>query len=473
MKDDQTLLGEYASGSEAAFQELVTRYANLVYSAAVRLVGGDAHLAEDVSQTVFIDLARMAKGLPQDRRLGGWLHRHTCFVAAKAVRGERRRQMREAQAAQMNPPQDHSEANLAEIAFVLDKAINRLSAVDRNAILLRFFEGLDFRSVGQALGMNEAAAQKRVARALDRLEVKLLRQGTACSAGVLGTVLGTNAVTAAPPGLAANLANTALAHASQNASAISLLKLMTITKSKVCVAAALVLASGVTCLLLEHQASARSGDLDQSLRRQARQIAQLAEDNQSLSNLAAQAKGSAESELIELQGLRREGEILHQQADALAKVQEKTRRAAPSERNKSQTMLQVGEMVWAKQESAQGWIRAFIGYAKAHNGQMPSSLEQARPYWPKDFSQRTGEAPDQYDLVYHGSLDSLTNLDVIVFREKNPWPYGNQAYGTGKFGRFYALANGQVQYCSSSDKTAVGNYDAYESAHLASQSSHE
>src|SRR5687768_381697 len=99
MSEAQQLLADYVkNGSETAFRELVSRYVDLVYSAAVRLVNGDIHLAEDVAQTVFADFARMARGLSPDVMIGGWLHRHTCFVASKTLRGERRRQLRERQA---------------------------------------------------------------------------------------------------------------------------------------------------------------------------------------------------------------------------------------------------------------------------------------------------------------------------------------------------------------------------------------
>src|SRR5881397_1351298 len=82
MTDSQRLLKDYAeNGSEPAFRELVSRYVDLVYSAAVRLVDGDTHLAEDIAQTVFVDLARKASNLPGEVMLGGWLHRHICFVA--------------------------------------------------------------------------------------------------------------------------------------------------------------------------------------------------------------------------------------------------------------------------------------------------------------------------------------------------------------------------------------------------------
>ena len=98
MTDQRTLLVEYAqTGSETAFRELVSRYVDLVYSTALRQVGGDCHLAEDVAQTVFLNLARKAGRLPHEVLLGGWLHRDTCHVAATLMRSQRRRVARETQ----------------------------------------------------------------------------------------------------------------------------------------------------------------------------------------------------------------------------------------------------------------------------------------------------------------------------------------------------------------------------------------
>src|SRR5712691_2846030 len=103
MPDGHQLLAEYVNaGSETAFGELVASYVDLVYSAAVRLLNNDTHLAEDVTQTVFTDLARMAPTLSPRVMLGGWLHRHACFVASKTMRAERRRQLREQIAVEMN-----------------------------------------------------------------------------------------------------------------------------------------------------------------------------------------------------------------------------------------------------------------------------------------------------------------------------------------------------------------------------------
>ena len=133
MTDSQTLLAEYAgSGSESAFRELVTRYIGLVYATALRLVEGDTHLAEDVAQTVFMDLARKARGLSSAVMLGGWLHRRTFNVAAPMMRAARRRQSREREAAQMSAMQDDPAADLEQIAPMLDEALTKLGQDDRD-----------------------------------------------------------------------------------------------------------------------------------------------------------------------------------------------------------------------------------------------------------------------------------------------------------------------------------------------------
>src|SRR5258706_6479973 len=113
MTESQALLADYVrSGAESAFRQLLTRYLDLVYSTAVRLVDGDTHRAKDVAQVVFSDLARMAGKLSGNTMLGGWLHRHTCFVARTVMRGERRRQIRERQAVEMNALNDQNESVL-------------------------------------------------------------------------------------------------------------------------------------------------------------------------------------------------------------------------------------------------------------------------------------------------------------------------------------------------------------------------
>src|SRR6266446_3226643 len=162
MAEDGQLLQQYMRDrSESAFGELVTRHIDLVYSAALRMAGGDIHLAKDVTQMVFIDLARKAWRLPRDVLLAGWLHRHTSYLAAKAVRTERRRKSREQTAMEMRALEDNTEPPWELIAPHLEEVLNQLSASDRDAIVLRFLKRQDFRAVGAALGISEETAQRR------------------------------------------------------------------------------------------------------------------------------------------------------------------------------------------------------------------------------------------------------------------------------------------------------------------------
>jgi len=105
---------------------------------------------------------------------------------------------------------DSSAASLARIAPILDHAITQLKPDDRVAILLRFFELRDLKSIGQVLGINEDTAQKRVSRALDKLRAILARQGIALSAAALGTALTSDTLAAAPATLAGTIAAAAL-----------------------------------------------------------------------------------------------------------------------------------------------------------------------------------------------------------------------------------------------------------------------
>jgi RNA polymerase sigma factor (sigma-70 family) len=253
MTDSQTLFAEYVrTGSETAFRELVTRYVDLVYSTALRMVEGDTHRAEDVAQVVFVDLARAARTLSSEVMLGGWLHRHTCFVAAKTMRGERRRQSRERQAVEMNALQDNPGVNFSLVAPILDEAINELGEADRTAVLLRFFEQHDFHAVGEALGSNEDAARMRVTRALNKLQGLLKRRGVTTSAATLSVVLSANAVQAAPAGLAATLTSASLAGVAMGTgTTLALLKLMAVTKLQLGIICSLVVAVG-TLVAIRH-----------------------------------------------------------------------------------------------------------------------------------------------------------------------------------------------------------------------------
>jgi RNA polymerase sigma factor (sigma-70 family) len=259
MTDSQQLLADYAANSsERAFRELVARYVDLVYSTAIRLVEGDTHRAKDVAQTVFLDLSRTAAKLAPYSQLGGWLHRHTCFVARTVIRGERRRQARERQAMEMSALNNHPDMALAEIAPVLDEAINELGADDRDAILLRFFEQRNLRSVGEALGINENVAQKRVARAVQELATLLRRRGFTLPAAALATGLAVGAVTAAPAGLALSIAGTVFAGVgAAGGTGLTSAKVAVMAKLKLGIVGVLVGVGAVTAIFLQHQSKAK------------------------------------------------------------------------------------------------------------------------------------------------------------------------------------------------------------------------
>src|SRR5688572_15478643 len=183
MKDDATLLADFARDrSEAAFAELVRRHVNFVYAAALRQVNGDTHLAQDVAQTVFIDLARKAGALSGHRVLAGWLFTSTRYAAAKCIRTEQRRRAREQEAYTMQET-DNTGENAAldwtRVRPALDAALADLGEADRTAILLRYLQDQSFGVVGARLALTENAARMRTERALDKLRAQLARRGVA------------------------------------------------------------------------------------------------------------------------------------------------------------------------------------------------------------------------------------------------------------------------------------------------------
>ncbi|MDP3071544.1 MAG: sigma-70 family RNA polymerase sigma factor [Opitutaceae bacterium] len=214
MLEDTELLRRYAANrTEADFAEIVRRQVNLVYSCALRQVNGDAHLAQDITQVVFTDLARKAESVASHRVLAGWLFTSTRFAAAKAVRGEQRRHAREAEAHLMEELSRDPAAQLdwARVRPVLDEVLGELSDGDREAILLRFFEGRDFAGVGARLNVNDNTARMRTERALDKLRALLERRGIKSTGAALAAALAHQAVVAAPAGLAVTVTGVALA----------------------------------------------------------------------------------------------------------------------------------------------------------------------------------------------------------------------------------------------------------------------
>ena len=277
MTDDGVLLREYArTSSESAFAELVLRHIALVYSTALRGAAGDEQLAQDVSQSVFIDLARKAASLSNRSVLTGWLYTSTCFAVAKAVRSECRRRKHEQEAQAMQEPiaGETHDPDWEQIGPVLNSVMLDLNAADREALLLRFFERSSLAEIGRRLGWSENAARMRVDRALERLRGLLRRRGVTSSAAGLGLLLTHQAVSAAPVGLAAAITSASLGSAAA-AGSQSLLGLLVMSKAKIIAISAVVAAGVAMPVVLQYQTNAGlRAELD-SLRAQMAQLPQL------------------------------------------------------------------------------------------------------------------------------------------------------------------------------------------------------
>ena len=193
---DGELLRAYAeTQSDAAFSEIVRRYQNMVYTAALRQVG-NAATAEDLTQAVFIVLSRKASGLSRDTILSGWLFRAVRFAAMDIQKTGRRREERERSV--VMDAGEETDARWEEIAPWLDDGLAELGERDRDAVLLRFFDQKPWSEVGAALRMNENSARVRVTRALDKLRFWFAKRGISVSVVALGGLLTANAVQAAP-----------------------------------------------------------------------------------------------------------------------------------------------------------------------------------------------------------------------------------------------------------------------------------
>lgn len=213
MDNDTQLLRRYVrQRDETAFATLVRRRLGLVYSVALRRVGGDSHLAEDVAQKVFIDLARKAASLSGRTTLTGWLYVSTHHASAAVARSECRRKIRESenQAMPTTLPESTPEPDLNRLRLTLDEVIVALRDDEREAIALRFFESRSFAEIGTALRLSEEAARKRLDRALDKLRVALSRRGLTSTSLALTATLGELGASVVPAGLAAQIAGGAL-----------------------------------------------------------------------------------------------------------------------------------------------------------------------------------------------------------------------------------------------------------------------
>jgi len=427
MTTDSELLGRFTrSGAEDAFAELVRRHVNLVYSAALRQVGGDTHLAQDAAQTVFADLARKAPALTRRASLTGWLYTSARFAAANIVRAERRRHGREEKfMRERNEPSP--ELEWGKLRPVLDEVMHGLNETDREAILLRYFENRSFREIGVRCGLNENAARKRVERALERLRGLLGKAGVT-TAAALASLISTHAVQVAPANLAATLTATSLASAGTET--FLFWNILNLTKAKIALGALLVIGTSAA-LVVGEQARRKLTVENRTL---TQRIAQLTADRQSLSRLAAQAQRPAslpDTQFLELLQLRGEAGRLRDQTNEIARLRQENRKllsklgAEPESTNQ----VSVEDRFTLRLTHVQNAVRTLLGavksYAVNHDGQYPAGFDQLTSSGALAISNFAGGlALSDFEWANDGAPDVHGGNAILRLRTPIPNPMG-------------------------------------------------
>jgi RNA polymerase sigma factor (sigma-70 family) len=311
----EALLAQFAkTGSEEPFCELVRRHIGLVHSTATRLANGDTHLAEDISQIVFCDLAKKSGALPKGTIVAGWLYQHTWFTTRKMIRSDHRRLQRETEAHETSRNEIQSAVDQADsttLRAALDSALYSLSGQDRDTLVLRFFDEQGLRRIGQSLGISEDAAQKRVSRALEKLRTILSARGITVSAAILAAALSNSAQTAAGlPTFAREIAATACANSATAAGAGAIATFLSSLKFKAALGGLLALAIAAPVIQQNRIAALKRSEAE--LRDRLADVDAIRAENQRLKSAAFSDEDLAriKANFAELQRLRGEVTLL-------------------------------------------------------------------------------------------------------------------------------------------------------------------
>ncbi|MEO6183010.1 MAG: sigma-70 family RNA polymerase sigma factor [Verrucomicrobiota bacterium] len=466
-QSDSQLLREYAEHrSEPAFTELVRRYVDFVHSAALRMVC-DSHLAQDVTQGVFVALAKNTTQLSDRPVLSGWLHRTAQNIAAQTVRTDVRRRAREQEAVAMNELLAHEpEAVWEKIAPHLDAALGELSEPDRDALLLRYFDRKSAREMAQTLNVSEEAAQKRVSRAVERLREFFAKSGVTVGASGLVSVISANAVQAAPVGLAAAI-STAVTLLGTITSAITTTSATTTTMNWInaktmTTMLASVLVAGTGTYLVQQMKTTRLRNENQRLQVQQEKL--MSERDAALLATANDDPERALKEKSELIRLRGEVGLLRQQKNEAERLREENQKqqtalAQPAKNFQVDENVEKQKVVAeAKMSDARNLVMGMILLADK-KGEFPKSINDILAYSGGD-SKIT--SPDSFELVYVGPLADIKSLSAtIVIREKEAWDY------QGKRRKSYGFADGH----SVIKTEPQDGFEAWEKEHMMPQTS--
>jgi RNA polymerase sigma factor (sigma-70 family) len=459
-KADAQLLREYTrQGSEAAFGEIVARYTDLIYASVLRQAGS-ADLAEEVAQSVFTDLARKAPALTA--RLGdngtivGWLYRSSRYALSKYRRAEHRRHTRESQAMQDFDPASTTPPDWECVRPVLDEALADLNEEDRQAMLLRFFQNQGFEAIGGALGISDDAAQKRVARALEKVRARLVRHGITTTAAMLSAVLSTKAIETAPAGLAARLAGAALAGAAAKTG--TTLTIMTLTSFKTGIIATVIAAALAAGLVVERRSLNQLQEENAALRQQISQLGQPPQQTQQPALLKTDSDELAKLRREQAELLKLRGEV-----GVMRDTMEKNQGELATARSENARMVAI-----AKAQANRALTvnvlkqigRACHIFAGNNGNLLPTNMAQIQGLL-ADVPFGAGVGTNSFEFYDYGQ--ALTTGATPYFpmaREKEA-----RQMPDGRWSRMYLLIDGAVQEAVPDD----GNFDAWEKEWLQQQ----
>ena len=486
MTSDLDLLGQYVRNhSQDAFATLVQRHLDLVYSAALRQVRSP-QLAEEIAQSVFTDLARDAGKLKSDTILTAWLYAVARRTAIDAIRKESRRQLREQIAVEINN-MNATVNDWAQIEPRLDDAMAALEETDRIAVLLRFFENKSLCEVGEALGASEDAAQKRVSRAVERLREYFLKRNVTIGASTLAVLVSTNAVQAAPVGLAATISPAAMlagaaVHTSTLIAATKTIAMTTIQKAIIGATLAASVGAGVFEVHQNSQLREQVQAFQQQQATLAEQMRRLQHERDDMANeLAALPAENAqlnsnsnENELLKLRGevtqLQNEATDPTQNAAkaVMAKVKLLKQYLEQNPSRKIPELQFVTEKDWADavwntdlntgddarealskvRETAENIFLnemmkdAFKKYLVANNDILPADLSQLKPYFDVPV---TDEMLQRYKLLQTGKPDNSADLVKLTTYADDEYDSNHGMSINGAWGGRFNSVSGAVQ----------------------------
>jgi RNA polymerase sigma-70 factor (ECF subfamily) len=172
---DGRVIAACQQGDREAFRVLFEAYKDKVFSIAVYSFGGDASVADDVTQQIFLKLFTVIRQFRGESEFSTWLYR----MVVNACLDERRRRRRFLPWGEMMPtkvgekkPQEKQYARL-EIGETVRAAIGELKPKFRLTILLKYIEGLSYEEIATVMGCSKGTVASRLNRGHGELARRL------------------------------------------------------------------------------------------------------------------------------------------------------------------------------------------------------------------------------------------------------------------------------------------------------------